>query len=965
MKKPIQFLLKSMLACLLAVHLAAVPAYAEQVAPATQSLAAHVEKLLDELSKDPNSIGMHAGIAVYDLDKQTFLYRHNEKKSYVPASNLKLLTTVAALEKLGPEHQFQTHIYVRGTMLPHGVIRGDLVLKGNGDPTLTREDLRNMATALREKGITHVQGDLLVDESYFDSVRLGQGWMWDDEPFGYSAQISALAVHKNAVTLTLIPDKQAGLAPTVQMEPDTSYLQVINQVKIVEGTDADITVERARGKNIVRLTGTIGKGAQPYQEDVTMEDPALFAAEVWKQQLEAAGIKLIPSSTIKKTVLINGIPLYTHLSKPLREIISEMNKESDNLYAEMLLKTLGASQRGEGSAAAGSQVVAEVLQQAGIEPSFRQTDGSGLSRYNLVSAEQMVKLLAYVQEQDYRELVEQSLPIAGVDGTLKTRLKGTPAENSLIAKTGSMGGVNALSGYIKARNGDKLAFSILINGIYKTAYARILQDNIAVLLSTYPELPPVEATTDDSDAKNGLLSRVIDPILDQAAAEGVTAGVIVTELHPERPGTVLYERDADRLLTPASNLKLLTSAAALTVLGEDYRFRTELFGSAAVPENGVVLGDLYVKGFGDPTLHTEDRLKVQEGVSVEEIAGWLKEKGIKKVNGNLVLDESYFDQQRLGLGWAWDDESYGYNPLLGALSLNRGTVMVDYQPGAKAGEPVHLALWPKTGYVTLINEAKTGEPDAQNTFVIERDRAANTIRAKGILPANAEADYQRVPVEEPALYFGTVLKEELLKQGIQFDAGSRVTVSRVPAAAVKWHTFVSQPLHEIVTVLNKKSDNFYAEMLTKAMGAEKKGEGSTTAGVQVVQEMVHSTGGDTHFDMVDGSGLTRYNLIAARHIQSVLEAMAKRQEFPSFFQSLPIAGVDGTLSSRMKGSAAEHNVRAKTGTLTGVSSLSGYVTTRSGKKLAFSIILNGYVQDAETLTDMQDQLAIALASFQE
>ncbi|MFY0545407.1 D-alanyl-D-alanine carboxypeptidase/D-alanyl-D-alanine endopeptidase [Brevibacillus sp. H7] len=964
MNRSVHIAWKWLLTCMLAMHLAAAPAYAHGGTHTTDPLSAHVEKLLLDLTRDENSIGMHAGIVVYNLNKKEYLYRHNDQKSYVPASNMKLFTTMAALDKLGPEYQFKTEVYVNGSILPNGVVHGDLVLKGYGDPSLSVEDLQGIVTALKEKGITQINGNLLVDESYFDSVRLGYGWMWDDEPYGYSAQLSALAVHKNSITVTITPDKNVGEAPTLAMEPATSYLQLVNRLKIVEGAEDDITVTRDRGKNVVTLSGTIGKQAEPYQEDVTMEDPAMFVADVWKQQLEAAGIKLKQQAEVKKTQLDTGVPLHTHLSQPLADILMELNKESDNFYAEMLLKTLGATQKGQGSAEAGSEVVAEVLRQAGVETGYRQKDGSGLSRFNLITAGQMVNLLAYVQEKDYGETLEKTLPIAGVDGTLKSRLKNTPAENNLTAKTGSMGGVNSLSGYITAKNGDKLAFSILINGIYKSKYARDLQDKIAILLAAYPELTPPSDYTQPV-AKSYKLSTWIDPILDQAAVKGVTAGVIVKALEDNGSEAVWYERDADRLLTPASNLKLLTSAAALTGLGEEYRFKTELYAPSELPKNGVLQGDLYVKGYGDPTLHTEDSLKVQEGVSVEEIAAWLKDHGVKKINGNLVLDESYFDAQRLGLGWAWDDESYYYNPLLGALALNRGTVMVEYEPGAKAGEPVQLTLWPKTKYVTLINEATTTEPTGENTFRIERDRATNTIRVKGSLPLDTTGDYERVPVEDPALYLGTVLKEELAEQGIHFDGSSTVAIGQVPTNAVKWKEFVSEPLKEIITYLNKKSDNFYAEMLTKAMGAVKIGEGSTSAGVDTVMEMIKSMGGNTNFDMVDGSGLTRYNLISARHIQSVLENLTKQKQFGVYYDSLPVAGVDGTLKSRMKGTAAENNVRAKTGTLTGVSSLSGYVTTKAGQKLAFSIILNGYTEEAKALTDIQDQIAVALASYED
>jgi D-alanyl-D-alanine carboxypeptidase/D-alanyl-D-alanine-endopeptidase (penicillin-binding protein 4) len=956
---------KCLLMLLLVLQAAVSPAYAQTTAtPAVPALSANIEKLLYDLQSDENSVGLHAGIVVYNLDKQEVVYRHNERKTYVPASNMKLFTTVAALDKLGPDYQYKTEVYVNGNILPGGLLNGDLILKGFGDPSLTVDDLKSMAAALKEKGVRQIAGYLLVDESYFDTVRLGSGWMWDDEPFGYSAQLSALALHKNNITVTITPDKNVGDAPSLTMEPATSSIQLVNNIKIVEGADDDITVERPRGKNVVTLSGTIGKQAAPYTEDVTMEDPAMFVAEVWKQILSESGIKLKPTAELKKTQLKLGVPLHTHLSEPLREILTYMNKESDNFYAEMILKTLGATQRGEGSSAAGSEVVAEVLKQAGIEAGYRQVDGSGLSRLNWITPEQMVKLLAFVQEKAYKDVFEQTLPIAGVDGTLKNRMKGTPAEKTVIAKTGSMGGVNNLCGYVTAKNGEKFAFSILINGIYKSKYARDLQDRIAILLAGYPELPFPDGYQPPKP-KRYKLSEVIDPILDQAKVSGVTAGVIVKELDGKGEEAILYERDADRLLTPASNLKLLTSAAAITQLGEDYRFQTELYGSTTVPKNGILNGDLYVKGYGDPTLHTEDPLKVQEGIAVEEIVTWLKEQGVRRINGNLVLDDSYFDQQRLGLGWAWDDESYYYNPLIGALALNRGTVMVEYRPGSKEGDPVQLTLWPKTKYVTLINEAKTVAPEAENTFAIERDRASNTIRVKGNLPLGSQEDYERVPVEEPALYFGTVLREKMAEQGITFNGNSKIALGNVPAGAVKWMSFQSETLKEIVGYLNKKSDNFYAEMIAKALGAVKSGEGSTAAGVSVVLEMIKSMGGATNFDMVDGSGLTRYNLISARHILTVLEGMTERQQFDAYYESLPIAGVDGTLKDRMKGTAAENNVHAKTGTLTGVSSLSGYVTTKSGKRLAFSIVLNGFTEEAKDLTDIQDQIAVALAGYAE
>ncbi|QQE72696.1 D-alanyl-D-alanine carboxypeptidase/D-alanyl-D-alanine-endopeptidase [Brevibacillus composti] len=953
-----------LLLVMLLFQLAAVPAFAQDTAVRAEPLAAGIEQLLAELDKNPESIGLHAGIQVYDLTEKKILYSHLADRTYVPASNMKLFTTIAALDRLGPDYQWKTEVYLTGEVSNGGVLNGDLVLKGLGDPSLTSADLQSIASALKEKGIEQVNGKLLVDDSYFDGIRLGFGWMWDDEPYGYSAQISALAVHKNAVNITVEPGAAAGDTPVLTMDPGTEYLQVDNQLQTVAGKGSQIAVERPRGTNRLIFTGTIGVDAPPYEEAVTMEDPALFAADIWMQRLGAAGIKLHPQAKAEKTTVTNGVPFYTHLSPPLSEIITELNKESDNFYAEMLLKTLGAVEKGEGSAEAGSEVVAEVLKRAGIEGGFVQKDGSGLSRFNWITASQMVRLLSFVQDQEYRDVFEQSLPVAGVDGTLKNRLKGTAAEKRVAAKTGSMGGVNTLSGYATAKNGNKLAFSILINGIYKSKYARDLQDRIAILLAEYPQSQaPGGETSEETTYK---LSALLDPIVAEAEGAGITAGVLVKKAGgAEEAGepAVWFEHEADTLLTPASNLKLLTTAAALDQLGSDYQYATELWGSAAPPSNGIYQGDLYLKGYGDPTLHTEDKLKVQEGVSIESIVAWLKEQGIKRVNGDLILDESYFDQQRLGLGWAWDDESYYYNPLLGALAMNRGTVMIEFEPGSGVGDPVPIQLLPKTDYVTVINEAKTVSADQPKTFAIERDRGTNTIHVTGNLPLGTAQDYERVPVENPALYVGTVLRETMEKDGISFGGNSDIRIGTVPAQAVKWTSFHSRPLSEIITYLNKRSDNFYAEMLLKTLGAVRKQEGSASAGVEVVMETLDRLGVPSNFDMVDGSGLTRYNLISPRHVAALLEGMAAHDEYQTYLDSLPIAGVDGTLANRMKGTAAADNARAKTGTLTGVSSLSGYVHTQDGQTLIFSIMLNGYTPKSGFLIGIQDRIVEALASY--
>lgn len=948
---------------LLVLQFAVSPAFAREDVGTRDALTDRIEKYLADLKNDENSMGMYAGIAVYDLTDKTYLYRHNAERNYIPASNMKLFTTVATLDKLGPDYQWRTDVFLQGKVNADGVLAGDLVLKGNGDPTLMPADLQRLAAAVKEAGVKRIDGNLLLDESYFDDIRLGVSWMWDDEPYGYSAQLSALSVHKNFVTIAISPGKAANTPPTMAMEPATTYVKINNQVQTVAGAETDITVERPRGKNEILLTGTIGVSAKPYEEDVSLEDPALFVGDIWKQQLLAQGIGFSPSMQIKKTSVTSGVPFRTHLSMPLGEVVVELNKQSDNFYAEMLLKTLGATEKGAGSAEAGSEAVADVMKRAGIDTGFRQVDGSGLSRFDLVTAEQIVKLLDFAQQQTYGVELEKSLPVAGVDGTLKNRMLTTDAEKNLMAKTGSMGGVNSLSGYVTAKNGHKLAFSILINGIYKSKYARDLQDFVGTLLASYPQITAPEGYVPARE-KVYPLSVLLDPLFAQPQAVGVTAGVIVKSLDKTKDAAILYEKDADALLTPASNLKLLTTATALSQLGENYVYKTELYGDAPVTKNGVQQGNLYLKGYGDPTISTENALQVQEGVTIEKIAAWIKQQGIRQVTGNLVLDESYFDKERLGLGWAWDDESYYYNPTLGALALNRGTVMVEYKPAKQAGEAVTFNLLPKTNYVTIVNESKTVEAGQENTFAILRDRGTNTIRLTGNLPLDYPGDYERVPVEEPAKYAGTVLQEAMASQGIQFAPGSQLIVQTVPPTAVKWHEFTSLPLKDIVAYLNKKSDNFYAEMLLKTIGAVKKGTGSAAAGAEVVQETVASFGGKTNFDMVDGSGLTRYNLISARHLASVLEGMAKQASFAAFDASLPIAGVDGTLKNRLTDLAAAKTIHAKTGSMTGANSLSGYLTTQSGERLVVSIIMNGYVEDEDFFMELQDRIMSIVAAYE-
>lgn len=946
---------KRWMTCVLTLQMITFPIC--QVNAASTTLQSQLDELTQELQQDLNTKGMNVGVAVYDLTAHKELYSFNKQKTFVPASTKKLLVVASALDQIRADYRFKTELFVDGKVTSSGVLQGNLILKGYGDPSLSVDDLNQMIHQLKIKGIKSIQGNILVDESYFDQKRLAPGWMWDDEVYGYSAQLSALAVHENSISMTITPG--ASETPTVTMDPANHYITLHNQAKVIEGMDEDIQFSRQRAHNTIEVNGFIGNQAKPVKEDVTMEEPALFVGSLLKDLLGAGGIKLSNQSKVAQQAYSpkEMLPTVTHESQPLTQLIKHLDKESDNFYAEMLLKTLGAAKKGQGSFEAGLQVVSEYLKKAGIEAGYQQVDGSGLSRLNLISPELMIQLLRYISTQPYASIFEDSLPVAGVDGTLMKRMLGTPVEKNVRAKTGSMSGVHGLTGYVTAKNGDKLAFSIDLNGVYTSGEASKLEDNICSILANHIEDTGTQRTQKVAESSLFPLSPILDPILNDAKIKSVTTGVIVKSLDK---GEVLYEHNADKLLIPASNMKILTSAAALQTLGEDYRFRTDLYLST-LPKNGILNGDVMIKGYGDPTLHTEDSLKVEDGVSVEKIAAILKEKGVTRINGNLILDESYFDSIRLGHGWTWDDESAYYNPELSALGINRGTVKLDYHPGT-IGAKVPIQLSPKTSYVQVINGAKTVGSGQGNTFQIQRKRGTNIIEVSGNLPQNTAPDYERIPIQDPARYTGTVLQEKMVQAGINLSPQSRIHTGVIPPNRIKIAELQSLPLKELITYQNKKSDNFYAEMITKVLGAVKRNQGSTQAGTKVITDTLIAIGVDPHFNIVDGSGLTRYDQISPRQVASVLEEMTKQPAFTSYYNSLPIAGVDGTLKTRLQQTAAAKNMRAKTGSMQDVNCLSGFINTKDGEKLVFSILMNG-LADEPTMERIQDQIGLALAEY--
>ncbi len=444
----------------------------------------------------------------------------------------------------------------------------------------------------------------------------------------------------------------------------------------------------------------------------------------------------------------------------------------------------------------------------------------------------------------------------------------------------------------------------------------------------------------------------IDRVLADSAFMPTRASIMIVSLDR---GDTLYERDSKILMRPASNMKLLTTSTALRILGTDYVFRTVVAGDS-LTSDGTVNGNVYLKGMGDPDLTTDD---------LDSLSSQLKAIGIKKVTGNIVADASYFDDLSWGEGWMWDDEPFSFQAQISALSVNKNCVKVTVIPGLLPGDAVQASFEPQTGYVSLLNTARTVADTAIDPLKISRlfkDRL-NVILVQGEMVAKPDTVEELVTVWRPELYAATLFHEILRRDSILVAGQPTIGItppSTIELAVHRW------PIDTMMLNLNKESDNLSAENTLKSISVARGGmPGSAKHGLAQVKEVMTTFGIDTtSFYVVDGSGVSHYDLITADLLIRLLRGMSQQTEvFQLFYRSLPIAGVDGTLKTRMRNSPAAGNLRAKTGSIGGVSSLSGYVTTRDGERLAFSMLMQNFILPSRLYRNAQDAIGILLANF--
>jgi D-alanyl-D-alanine carboxypeptidase/D-alanyl-D-alanine-endopeptidase (penicillin-binding protein 4) len=428
---------------------------------------------LDSIFNDTLFAGAHWGVLVRSLETGETLYARNAGKMFVPASNMKIVTAAAALEALGPDYRYQTRIAAAGPVV-NGELRGDLVVIGAGDPTLSDRFhggdvstlLHGWADSLRAHGVTRIAGRIVGNDDVFDDVPLGRGWAWDDAQDSYSAEIGGLELNEGFVTLRIAPGTGGG-AVTVRPEAE-GWVAVENTVTLgAADSEPALTIRRADAGGAIAISGSIPSDTSFVEEEVSVRDNTRFFAAALRQALLDAGIAVGGGSADDDDVANRSaepVVLFTHTSPPMREILAGFLKPSQNQIGEMLLKTLGREHRGMGSAGAGAAVVDSLMRTWGMPPwLLSQADGSGLSRYNLVAPAFLVAVLEHEARGPNAAVFETALPVAGRDGTLASRMRGTPAEGNVHAKTGTLSGVRSLSGYFTTAAGERMVFSMMVN----------------------------------------------------------------------------------------------------------------------------------------------------------------------------------------------------------------------------------------------------------------------------------------------------------------------------------------------------------------------------------------------------------------------------------------------------------------------------------------------------------------------
>lgn len=500
-----QFLLPLIATCLLAGTMAATAAAPATIGAASPpALAAQIDALIGQ----PRFAPARWGIAVVSLDHGDMLYAHDADQLLQPASTAKLFTAALSLSTLGQDYRIPTRLLATGR-LSHGRLDGSLLLYGQGNPTLgtasSADWAEQLAAQAAARGLRVVRGNLIADDSYFSGPAHGSGWEVDDTLSSFAVPTSALSVGENVVKVTVSPGHSPGRPARIQLDPAAANSSVISQLQtIAAGARNDINLYREPGQSALQAFGSIAADAPAQHFELSVPDPARLAGLQLREALKRHGIRVSRSLRVlhwpqsDDALMVSSSILGEVWSPPLGEILQRGLKRSQNLYLQNLLLSVGAREPAaapgfSSTESRGLKAMQQMLDQAGIAKStVLLSEGSGLSRRDLVTPDALVRLLVYMSHQPYAETLRQALPIAGVDGTLAYRMRQTAAENNVHAKTGSMSYVSCLAGYVTSASGEHLAFAIMLNNYDHPEDAPRISsdvDAIAVLLANYRGAP--------------------------------------------------------------------------------------------------------------------------------------------------------------------------------------------------------------------------------------------------------------------------------------------------------------------------------------------------------------------------------------------------------------------------------------------------------------------------------------------
>lgn len=447
-----------------------------------------------------------AGVLVVSLDRGDTLFSHHADTALVPASNLKLYTSLAALHYLGPTFRYTTYLLATGTVRD-GVLEGDLVLYGTGDPTLSdrygQAVLEAFVDTLAALGIREIRGDVVGDASFFGGPGYGIGWQESYSNALYAAPASALSLSENVATIEIVPASRAGAQPAIRLVPGGDGLELLNQARTVASGRTRVRFGRAGYEGPLTVTGNVSRRSGAVRYRVPVADPPLYAAAVLREIVESRGVVVtgrtrsvqaaegsaLAGRSLFAPAAAHGAAvriLSIHTSPPLADVLEVVNKRSNNFMAEQVARTVGRVVLGDGTVEGGTRALArfgaDVL---GLDStSFQPFDGSGLSPLNRTTAGAVVALLKYASDSSLWDPFWQTLPQTGARDGLR-RMLGTPAEGRVWAKTGTIRQVSALSGYVQTVSGEWLAFSILNNRATSATQAKRLEDRIVARLARF------------------------------------------------------------------------------------------------------------------------------------------------------------------------------------------------------------------------------------------------------------------------------------------------------------------------------------------------------------------------------------------------------------------------------------------------------------------------------------------------